>query len=236
MNFKEFLESIKKIKHIEIIAAVLVIAILFALLGNIRAALIVASAIPLSMLFALTGMQKYGISGNLMSLGAIDFGLIVDGSVIMVENCVRRLTERRRELKRALTPGERLATVRAAALEVRQATQFGEMIIIASYLPILTLTGYEGKMFKPMALTVVFALTGAMILSLTLIPVLCALFLRDRPVERENRFLGWVRRLLRARCAGPYRTPAHRARGYRALPGWRLALPVPRLGVRPEAG
>ncbi|HPO74211.1 MAG: efflux RND transporter permease subunit [Armatimonadetes bacterium] len=174
--------------------AVLVVAVLFALLGNIRAALIVASAIPLSMLFALTGMQKYGISGNLMSLGAIDFGLIVDGSVIMVENCVRRLTERRRELKRALTPDERLATVRAAALEVRQATQFGEMIIIASYLPILTLTGYEGKMFKPMALTVVFALTGAMILSLTLIPVLCALFLRDRPVERENRVLGWVRR------------------------------------------
>jgi len=160
--------------------ALLVIAVLFAFLGNLRAGLIVASAIPLAMLFSFNAMLRFGISASLLSLGAIDFGLVVDSSVIIVENCVRRLGKK----------GERRPTldvVRDATLEVRKPTMFGELIILIVYLPILLLEGVEGRLFRPMALTVVFALTGSLIFSLTLIPVLVSLGLRKvRASERDN--------------------------------------------------
>jgi len=159
--------------------AILVIAVLFVFLGSIRAGLIVAAAIPLSMLFAFDLMVRAGVAGTLMSLGAIDFGLIVDSSVISVENTVRRLSEDR-------TDRSKLEIVRDAALEVRRPTMFGELIILIVYLPILFLEGMEGKLFRPMALTVVFALAGSMLLSLTLVPVLSSLLLPRRMSEREN--------------------------------------------------
>jgi cobalt-zinc-cadmium resistance protein CzcA len=161
------------------VGAILVIAVLFTFLGSLRAGLIVALAIPLSMLFAFSGMLQVGIAASLMSLGAIDFGLIVDSSVIMVENSVRRLAEE---------GGSRpkLDIVRDASLEVRRPTMFGELIITIVYLPILTLEGIEGKLFRPMALTVIFALLGSMIISLTLMPVLASLLLSGRPREREH--------------------------------------------------
>ena len=163
----------------------LVVGVLFLFLLQLRAGLIVSSAIPLAMLFAIIGMKYYGVSANLMSLGAIDFGLIVDAAVIIVENCVRRLSELRKQLGRDPTEPERLDTIYAASVEVRQASQFGEIIIIAAYIPILALVGIEGKMFKPMGITVILALVGALILSMTLIPALCAFFLRVKS-EREN--------------------------------------------------
>ncbi len=159
--------------------AILVIAVLFVFLGSIRAGLIVAAAIPLSMLFAFDLMVRAGVAGSLMSLGAIDFGLIVDSSVISVENTVRRLAEDR-------TDRSKLDIVRDAALEVRRPTMFGELIILIVYLPILFLEGMEGKLFRPMALTVIFALAGSMLLSLTLIPVLSSLILPRRMAERDN--------------------------------------------------
>ena len=152
--------------------AILVIAVLFAFLGNFRAGLIVAGAIPLSMLFAVTMMQKVGIAGSLMSLGAIDFGLVVDSSVVMVENCVRRIGQDQGQRPR-------LELLKEAAVEVRKPTLFGELIIMIVYLPILTLQGVEGKLFRPMALTVVFALAGSMVLSFTLMPVLASLVLAE---------------------------------------------------------
>jgi cobalt-zinc-cadmium resistance protein CzcA len=159
--------------------AILVIAILFIFLGNLRAGLIVASAIPLSLLFAFDLMLQVGVTGSLMSLGAIDFGLVVDSSVIQIENAVRRLAGK----------DERPAVdiVRDAALEVRKPTMFGELIILIVYLPILTLTGIEGKLFRPMALTVVFALVGSMLLSLTLMPVLSSLFLKKQGPEHDGK-------------------------------------------------
>ena len=170
--------------------AALVIAVLFVFLGNLRAGLIVASIIPLSMLFAANGMARFGIAGSLMSLGAIDFGLIVDSSVIMVENSVRRLSQ----------PGQRssvLETVRDAAIEVRKPTMYGELIIAIVFLPILTLEGIEGKLFKPMALTLIFALAGSLILSLTLVPVLTSFFLKADVKERENPLVRLAKRLYR---------------------------------------
>jgi cobalt-zinc-cadmium resistance protein CzcA len=157
----------------------LVVAILFLFLGNLRAAMIVALAIPLSMLLAFAGMVRFGIAASLLSLGAIDFGMIVDSSVVMIENCVRHVAEdknRRRSM---------VEIVRDAALEVRKPTMFGELIIIIVYLPILTLEGIEGKLFRPMALTVIFALLGSMLLSLTLMPVLASLLLPRRISHRE---------------------------------------------------
>jgi cobalt-zinc-cadmium resistance protein CzcA len=157
----------------------LVIVVLFAFLGNFRAAIIVALAIPLSMLFAFSGMLRFGISASLLSLGALDFGMIVDSSVVMVENCVRHIAHgdsRHRKM---------IDVVREAAVEVRKPTMFGELIIMIVYLPILTLEGIEGKMFRPMALTVIFALIGSMFLSLTLMPVLASLILPRRIEERE---------------------------------------------------
>lgn len=159
----------------------LVVLLLFLFLGQMRAGLIVSSAIPLAMLFCVIGMYRYKISANLMSLGALDFGLIVDGSVIIVENCVRRLAGRTH-----LTNDERLEAIAQATVEVRSATQFGEMIIIASYLPILSLQGLEGKMFRPMGFTVVLALLGAMLLSFTVTPALCAFFLKPAPESEES--------------------------------------------------
>ena len=156
-----------------------VMAVLFLFLLQIRAGLIVSSAIPLAMLVAIIAMRYFGISANLMSLGAIDFGLIVDAAVIIVENCARRLSEKGRELGRTLSGEERRATIREASVEVRKAGQVGEILIIAAYLPIVSLLGIEGKMFRPMAFTVIFALSGALALSLTVIPALSALLLKE---------------------------------------------------------
>jgi cobalt-zinc-cadmium resistance protein CzcA len=166
--------------------AVLVVVVLLGLLGNWRAALIVASAIPLSFLFALTGMTRFGISGNLMSLGAVDFGLIIDGAVVIVENVVRQLGQRQHQLGRALTVEERAQTVLTAAKQVGTPMFFGVVIITVVYIPILALTGIEGKMFHPMALTVMLALAGALLLALTLMPVLCSFVLRGKVHEGDN--------------------------------------------------
>jgi len=166
--------------------ALLVIAVLFMFLGNFRAGLIVALAIPLSMLFAFNAMLRFGIAGSLMSLGAIDFGLVVDSSVIMVENATRRLSED--------TQGRSVRQiVRDAAVEVRKPTLFGEIIIAIVYLPILALEGVEGKLFRPMALTVIFALAGSMILSMTLMPVLASYSLEKGKGHGDNRVVRWLK-------------------------------------------
>ncbi len=171
--------------------ALLVIAVLFIFLGHIRAGLIVATAIPLSMLFAFNAMLQLGIAGSLMSLGAIDFGMVVDSSVIMVENATRHLQKDRSN--RSV-----IDIVREAAVEVRRPTLFGELIIAIVYLPILFLEGVEGKMFRPMALTVIFALLGSMIFSLTLMPVLASLTLRRDPKGSEdNRIVCTLKRMYR---------------------------------------
>jgi heavy metal efflux system protein len=166
--------------------ALLVIVVLFLLLGNFRAALITALVIPLSMLFAITGMVKNNISGNLLSLGAIDFGIIIDGAVIIVENCIRRLAEEQKKLGRTLDRDERFGVVAYATKEVSRPSIFGGFIIMIVYLPILTLTGIEGKMFQPMAFTVLAALTGAMILSVTFVPAMVAQFSSGNISEQEN--------------------------------------------------
>ena len=157
--------------------AMLVIAVLFATLGNIRAAVLVALVIPLSMLITISGMVSGRVSANLMSLGALDFGLIVDGAVILVENCIKRIGEARARLQRALSTEERLSLVHSASVEVRQATMFGELIIMLVYIPILTLGGIEGKMYRPMAITVLLALAAAFLLSLTFVPAAVATFI-----------------------------------------------------------
>ncbi len=164
-------------------AGLLVVAVLFLFLGNLRAAAIVALAIPLSMLFAFSGMLRFGIAASLLSLGAIDFGMIVDSSVVMVENCVRHIAHG------DLRQKSKLEMIRDAAVEVRKPTLFGELIIMIVYLPILTLEGIEGKLFRPMALTVICALAGSMILSMTLMPVLASLLLPKRIEEREPLFM-----------------------------------------------
>ncbi len=166
--------------------AVLVVVILFIFLGNIRAAFITALVIPLSMLFTATGMVTNKLTANLMSLGAIDFGIIVDGAVVIVENCARKLTEARQDFGRALTQSERIDVIWEASQEVRKPMLFGELIILIVYLPILTLTGVEGKMFTPMALTVLLALTGALILSFTFVPAAVASFLSGKIAHGEN--------------------------------------------------
>ena len=173
--------------------ALLVIVVLFLLLGNFRAALITAAVIPLAMLFTITGMVRGGVSGNLMSLGALDFGLIVDGAVIIIENCLRRFGEMQHRLGRTLTDEERTDLTAIATVEVIRPSLFGMFIIAAVYLPIFALTGIEGKMFHPMATTVVLALTGAMVLSLTFVPASIALFMRGRVEEKENRIMQWAR-------------------------------------------
>ncbi|MGC5703576.1 CusA/CzcA family heavy metal efflux RND transporter [Pseudomonas sp. NFXW11] len=166
--------------------ALLVIVILFLFLGNIRAALITALVIPLSMLFTFTGMFGNKVSANLMSLGALDFGIIVDGAVVIVENAIRRLAHAQRHHGRLLTRSERLHEVFAAAKEARRALIFGQLIIMVVYLPIFALTGVAGKMFHPMAFTVVMALLGAMVLSVTFVPAAIALFVTGKVKEEEN--------------------------------------------------
>jgi len=188
---------------------IIVMAVLFLFLLQIRAGLIVSAAIPLAMLVAIIGMRYFDISANLMSLGAIDFGLVVDAALIIVENCVRRLAEKRRELGRALSGDERRETVREASIEVRRAGQVGEILIIAAYLPIVSLVGIEGKMFRPMAFTVIFALAGALVLSLTLIPALCSILLKEPRTEgkqaEENPIVGFVRLLYAPALRGAMR-------------------------------
>ena len=174
--------------------AVLVIAVLFTLLGNIRAALITAMVIPLSMLFAFTGMAAGRVSGNLMSLGAIDFGLIVDGAVIVVENALRRLGLAQRQYGRLLTLEERLQEVIHSTREVVRPAVFGVLIIMLVYIPIFALSGVEGKMFHPMAFTVVAALFGALIFSITFVPAAIAIFVRGQVSEEENRVMAAARR------------------------------------------
>ncbi len=184
----------------------LVIAVLFLFLGNLRAGLIVAAAIPLSMLFAFSGMVRFGIAGSLMSLGALDFGLVVDSAVIQVENSMRHLAHDR-------SGRGRVDVIRDAVLEVRKPTMFGELIILLVYVPILALEGIEGKLFGPMALTVMFALIGSLVLSLTLMPVLCSRLLPRTGVEREP---------LAVRLA---------LRAYRPLLGWVMRRRVATLGL-----
>ncbi|MFZ5669077.1 MAG: efflux RND transporter permease subunit [Pseudomonadota bacterium] len=175
--------------------ALLVIVVLFLLLGNFRAALITAAIIPFSMLLTITGMVRTGVSGNLMSLGALDFGLIVDGAVIIVENCLRRFGIAQHQLGRLLTREERFALTAQATSEVIRPSLFGVLIITLVYVPIFALTGVEGKMFHPMAITVVMALTAALILSLTFVPAAIAMFVTGKVEEKESRVMRGARRL-----------------------------------------
>ena len=174
--------------------AILVVAVLFLFLGNIRAAILTALVIPLAMLFTFSGMVGNRVSANLLSLGALDFGIIVDGAVVIVENCVRRLAAAQTRLGRVLNREERFAEVFAAAGEARRPLVYGQLIIMIVYLPIFALTGIEGKMFHPMAFTVVFALLGAMILSLTFVPAAVALFIGRSVQEKESRIMHGARR------------------------------------------
>lgn len=174
--------------------ALLVITVLFLLLGNLRAALITAAVIPLTMLMTVSGMVQNKVSGNLMSLGALDFGLIVDGAVIVVENCLRRFGEAQHRLGRLLTRPERLELAASATSEVIKPSLFGVVMITAVYLPIFALTGVEGKMFHPMAFTVVIALLAAMILSLTFVPAAVALFVVGKVAEHDNAVMAIAKR------------------------------------------
>jgi cobalt-zinc-cadmium resistance protein CzcA len=177
--------------------ALLVIAILFLFLGNLRAALITALVIPLSMLMVFSGMVKAGVSANLMSLGALDFGIIIDGAVVIVENCIRRLGLAQTAAGRRLSREERFAEVAAAAAEARRPLLFGQLIIMTVYLPIFALSGVEGKMFHPMAITVVMALVAAMILSVTFVPAAVALFIGKEVAGHENRLMDRAQDLYR---------------------------------------
>jgi heavy metal efflux system protein len=174
--------------------AILVIAVLFLLLGNFRAAVIAALVIPITMLVTASGMLKAGISANLMSLGALDFGLIVDGAVIVTENCLRRLAERQHHEGRLLTLQERMQEVMEASRQMIQPAVFGQAIIITVYVPLLTFTGVEGKMFEPMAMTVIIALVVAFILSLTFVPAMIALLIKNKVEEKDNKFMLWSKR------------------------------------------
>jgi len=160
--------------------------VLFLILGNLRAAIVTACVIPLAMLMTITGMVEAKISANLMSLGAIDFGIIIDGAVIIVENCLRLLAEEQHRRGRLLSLPERLTAIREGSHEVLKPSLFGTMIIAVVYLPVLTLTGVEGKMFTPMALTVLMALAGAALLSVTFVPAAVALVVTGKVSEHEN--------------------------------------------------
>lgn len=186
-------KAINTVKKNLLEGAVLVIAILFLFLGNIRAALITAMVIPLAMLFTFSGMVSNKVSANLLSLGALDFGIIIDGAVVIVENCVRRLAHAQSHHGRPLTRTERFHEVFAASQEARRPLIFGQLIIMIVYLPIFALTGVEGKMFHPMAFTVVIALLGAMILSVTFIPAAVALFIGERVSEKENALMRFAK-------------------------------------------
>ncbi|WP_180106081.1 MULTISPECIES: efflux RND transporter permease subunit [unclassified Acinetobacter] len=187
-------KAIKTVQKNLVEGAILVIIILFIFLGNIRAALITACVIPLSMLFTLTGMAQKNISANLMSLGALDFGIIVDGAVVIVENCIRRLAHAQQTLKRPLTQNERFKEVFLAARQARRPLIFGQLIILVVYLPIFALSGVEAKMFHPMALTVVLALVAAIILSITFVPAAVALWVKGEIKETESRWMNWLKK------------------------------------------
>jgi len=180
----------KTVRNNLVEGGLLVIAVLFLFLGDLRAGLIVAAAIPLSMLIAFTGMMQAGLSGNLMSLGAIDFGLLVDGSVVMIDNILRRLAQ-----SKDMTREERLDNIQAAGREVLRPMGFAVGIIILVYVPILALTGIEGKMFRPMALTVIMALAGSLLVAVTATPVLASWFARARHGQEETGLLRWIRRM-----------------------------------------
>ncbi|PZL96956.1 efflux RND transporter permease subunit [Acinetobacter nosocomialis] len=182
-------KAIKTVAKNLIEGAILVIVILFIFLGNFRAALITACIIPLAMLFTLTGMAEQKISANLMSLGALDFGIIVDGAVVIVENCIRRLAEAQHLKGRLLTRSERFTEVFLAAKQARRPLIFGQIIIMVVYLPIFALAGVEAKMFHPMAMTVVLALLGAIILSVTFVPAAVALYVTGEVKEKESRWM-----------------------------------------------
>lgn len=175
--------------------AALVVVVLFLLLGNIRAALVTACIIPLSMAMTVTGMVESKVSANLMSLGAIDFGIIVDGAVIIVENCLRLLAQAQHRKGGLLTTAERLRTIVGGAREVIGPSLFGTLIIAVVYLPVLTLTGVEGKMFTPMALTVLMALGAAVLFSVTFVPAAVAVFVTGRVSEQENLVMRGARRI-----------------------------------------
>ncbi len=187
--------------------AALVIVILFLLLGNIRAAIITALVIPVAMLMTMTGMVEARISANLMSLGALDFGLIVDGAVIITENALRHLAERQHELGRTLDTEERLQTVRASAEEMIKPSLYGQAIIILVYVPLLTFTGVEGKMFEPMALTVIIALAAAFVLSLTFVPALIAIVITGKVTEQDNPIIRALKGAYRPVLAAALRAP-----------------------------
>lgn len=193
--------------------ALLVIAVLFLMLGNLRAAFIAALVIPLAMLATAIGMVQAKISGNLMSLGALDFGLIVDGAVIITENCLRRLSDRQRQEQRRLSLAERLEEVAAATKEMIQPTVFGQAIILTVYIPLLTFNGVEGKMFEPMALTVIFALIAAFVLSLTFVPAMIAFFVNPKVEEKENAITAGAKK------------------GYAPLLGLAVKYPEPFIGI-----
>lgn len=188
-------KAIATVKKNLVEGALLVVAVLFVFLGNIRAAIITATVIPLAMLFTFTGMVSNKVSANLLSLGALDFGIIIDGAVVIVENCVRRLAHAQEHHGRTLTRSERFHEVFAAAKEARRPLLFGQIIIMIVYLPMFALTGVEGKMFTPMAFTVVAALIGAMILSVTFIPAAIALFIGEKVAEKENFIMVEAKRL-----------------------------------------
>lgn len=209
--------------------ALLVVVILFLMLGNFRAALITALVIPLSMLMTATGMLQAGISGNLMSLGAIDFGLIVDGAVIIIENCLRRFSLAQGEFGRELSDDERYDVAAAATVEVIKPSLFGVGIITAVYLPIFALEGVEGKMFHPMAFTVVFALTSAMLLSLTVVPAMVALGMRGRVAEHDSRVVSWLRARYEPALRGALAAP-------RAVIGGAVVLVVLAAGTSTRMG
>ncbi|WP_374000390.1 efflux RND transporter permease subunit [Bdellovibrio bacteriovorus] len=182
------------VEHNLMMGATLVIVVLFLLIGNIRAAVITAVTIPLSLLATFLIMKPLGISGNLMSLGALDFGIIVDGTVILIDNCVRYVHERSKEYGRKLTRDEVQAAVYEAAVEVRVAAGFGELIVVVVFLPIFALTGVEGKMFGPMAATFAIAVASALVLSFTTAPALASLILKGNSEDKEPKFMEWIRK------------------------------------------
>jgi len=191
-------QVIATVKHNLFAGALLVVAVLFLLLGNLRAGLLVAATIPMAMLFAALGMQELGIAASLLSLGAVDFGILVDGSVVMTEANLRRLTERQMQLGRPLSHAERFDAVLASSQEVVRPIVFGLGIIVLVFLPVLTLEGIEGKMFKPMAWTFIFALLGALLVAVFLSPVLSFQFLPRSLRRQEGRVDGWLKRIYSA--------------------------------------
>ena len=201
-------KTIETVSNNLIDGAILVIVVLFLLLGNLRAAIITALIIPLAMLFTFIGMASNNVSANLMSLGALDFGIIVDGAIVIVENSIRHLVNEQKRLGRALTLSERLVVVFSATKEARRALLFGQLIIMVVYLPIFALSGVEGKMFHPMAFTVVIALIGAIVLSITFVPAAIALFLTGKIKDKESRLILWAKDIYLPALAAAMRNKA----------------------------